>query len=939
MNRCLQGSGIVLRRREEVIGCEFWLLEAYSHVMIRFLVLITFVWILNASAEDWPQFMFNSAHSGNAADRDIDAEKLGLQGMVGMTDGIYTSPVVAEGKVYVVDGSGCAACFDTATLKEVWRFQSKGGKQNVNNVSSPAIAGQYLHFGTTAGIYYVLDRNTGAVVKEIECGEPIFSTPVIGKDRVYFATLGAQVYAITNEGEVKWKWDFVKEVVGFDGNRWSGEEWAKFCEKRMLATLKPGTKPTSSDGRVTWKDHFVCSRDICLIKGNTVVMPAGGRTLFIEDTGDAPKLKATGEIPEWSGKEFPATFGQSADDDGNVYVQWHRRDNAGRVDIMRLEGDTLTTGDFVPGTDTNIRMDGLLSFSPVAIRGSDVFRVKPETERGLIRHNMSTKEMKTLSGAGAIAPPVLTKNHAVFGGLDGTLYIAPLTGNEPVRKIGFSTSAISAPVAVADGCVFVVGEAGYLAKYGSLKADMLHAISVMGPAVREIRSPLTGKLAAAEYDWYTNYGNFAGQNSNNQGIAPPLRMRWARRLEGTVKHLPVCGGGRIYTHTAEGQIIACEQDTGRLLWRRWWPDVYLSFTSPLYIDGKLLIPQAGIKKSFVRCLDAATGQMLWEAPFTGSPSWSRQFPPVVSGKIAIYASGTGDYAPQGSEKPWTFGGAPVKPADGHDVMSFIYSNDNPYYPTNHHPRIWAWDLDTGKVVWEKDFSDQGRGGNDCGICILDGKLYYSVFFGYDADQRARRGQPVGNNGLTVCIEPKSGKILWQTNDYYVTAKCTLSARDGRLYIGGYNKADAGTEDRFVWCLDANTGKLIWKSDAVTSALNVVSVGERFIFSNALRGKGNIFDRNTGKVTYSILTNYACCRFTLSEPYVLGANMDMIDLSQEGKLVSTGPAIDSRECLGAVVSNGRIFYTSQASGFVVSQTYGPESKELPPAWEVRSTVKP
>jgi hypothetical protein len=63
-------------------------------------------------------------------------------------------------------------------------------------------------------------------------------------------------------------------------------------------------------------------------------------------------------------------------------------------------------------------------------------------------------------------------------------------------------------------------------------------------------------------------------------------------------------------------------------------------------------------------------------------------------------------------------------------------------------------------------------------------------------------------------------------------------------------------------------------------------------------------------------------------------MDMIDLSKDGQLVSTGPAIDSRECLGAVVSNGRIFYTSQASGFVVSQTYGPESAHLPPAWEVR-----
>lgn len=900
--------------------------------MKRLILPLALVVSLNASAEDWPQFMFNAAHSGNAAQIDLEVEKLGLQGAVAMTDGIYTSPVVASGKVYVVDGSGCAACFDAKTLKELWRFQSKGGKQNVNNVSSPAIAGKWLHFGTTAGFYYVLDRDSGAVVAEIDCGEPIFSTPVVAKDRVYAATLGAQVLAMTFEGKQLWKWDFVKEVVGFDGNRWSGESWAAFCEKRMLATLKPGTKPTSSDGRVTWKDHFVCSRDICLIKNNIVVIPAGGRTLFLEDTGDASKLKATGEIPEWAGKEYPATFGQSADDDGNVYVQWHRRDNAGRVDIMRLEGDTLKTGDFVPGTDTNIRMDGLLSFSPAAIRGSEIFRVKPETARGLIRHDMNSKELKILSEAGAIAPPVLTKRHVIVGGLDGVLRIAPLEGGKVIELKGLKSGSISSPVAVADGCIFVGDEEGGLSLFAQRK-DFRHSFTA--PIISTIRSPLTGKLAGAKYDWYTNYGNFAGQNSNNQDLKPPLRMRWARRLEGTVKHLPVCGGGRMYTHTAEGQIIACEQDTGRLLWRKWWPGVYLSFTSPLYIDGKLLVPQAGIKQSFVRCLDAATGHLLWEAPFTGSPSWSRQFPPVVAGKVAIYASGTGDYAVQGSEKPWTFGGEPVKPADGREVMSFIYSNDNPYYPKNHHPRLWAWDLETGKIVWEKDFVDQGRGGNDCGICVLDGRLYYSVFFGYDTDTKRRRGLPVENNGFTCCIDPATGKILWQTNDYYVTAKCTLSARDGRLYIGGYNRAQQGTDDRYVWCLDANTGKLIWKSDAVTSALNVVSVGKRFIFSNALRGKGNIFDYTTGKVVYSIQTNYACCRFTMSEPYVLGANMDMIDLSQEGKLVSTGPAIDSRECLGAVVSNGRIFYTSQASGFIVSQTYGPESKDLPPAWEVRS----
>jgi len=884
----------------------------------------------HAQAEDWPQFQFNAGHSGNATAHEIQPDQLSWQAAVPMSDGIYTSPVVADGSVYVLDGSGQVTCLDTATLEVRWRFQTQGGPQNVNNLSSPAIAGGYLHFGTTAGLYYVLDRQTGKPVKVIDCQEPIFSTPVVGKDRVYLVTLGSQVQAVAFDGTPIWHWDFVKEVIGFHGNRWSGEDWAAFCEKRMIATLKPGAAPTSSDGRVTWRDHFVCSRDLCLID-QSLVIPAGGRTLFLEDTGPSPKLKATGEIPDYAGKEYPATFGQSADDQGNVYVQWHRRDNAGRTDIMRLDGEKVITGSFVSGSETNIRMEALLSFAPVSIRGENVFRTRPESGIGLARHRQGEANPEVLSNRASIAPVVITRNHLIHCGLDGVVEIIPLNGGVAKTFATAHSSAISAPVAVADGRIFVPCEDGYLYVLAPGAHQPLVAPDLK---IAKVRSPLTGPLAAADFDWYTNYGNFAGQNANNQDLAAPLRMRWTRRLEGTVKHLPVCGGGRLYSHTAEGQIIAVEQDTGRLLWRRYFPDVFLSFTSPLYIDGKLLVPQAGLKKSLVRCLDAATGDLLWEAPFTGSPSWSRQFPPVVHGKVAIYASGSGEYAAQGSEKPWTFGGDPVTPKDGREVMSFIYSNDNPYYPKNNRPRLWAWDLDTGKLVWEKDFSDLGRGGNDCGICILDGKLYYSVFFGYDSDTKRRRGLPVENNGMTCCIDPATGQIVWQTTDYYVTAKCTLSARDGRLYIGGYNRAQQGTDDRFVWCLDASTGKLIWKSDAVTSALNVVSVGERFMFSNALRGKGNIFDRETGKVSYSILTNYACCRFTMSEPFVLGANMDMIDLSQNGKLVSTGPAIDSRECLGAVVSNGRIFYTSQASGFVVSQTYGPTSAQLPPAWEIR-----
>jgi outer membrane protein assembly factor BamB len=880
---------------------------------MKFLSLL-FTWLaVSASvlAADWPQLQGDALRSGNAPEVVLSAN-LGLLGAVPLTDGIYASPVVADGQVYVIDGAGVVSCVDARSLAVRWKFATRGGTGNCNNVAAPAVIGPYLHVGTTAGYYYVLNRDSGEVVREIDCREPIFSAPAVGNGRVYFATLGAQIYAVEPDGKTVWTWDFVKEVVKFNGNRWSGEDWLK-----------------DRQGRVNWKDHFVCSRDICLI-GKTIVIPAGGRTVFLDDAGTEPKLRVVGEIPSFDGAEFPATFGQSADAAGNVYVQWHRRDNAGRVEILKLTGDSdKLAANFLASTQTAIQLPGLLSFASVSIRGDDVYRVRPEEGMGLCRHRVGEEKPQPLCASGGISPPVLTREHIVYGDLQGDVHIRAIAEN---AGQGFRTAfgaAISAPVAVADGCIFVGSEDGYLYVYGK---DGKAELPTKNLEVTKIRSPLTGKFAAAKYDWYTNYGDFGSTNANVQDLAPPLRMRWARRLEGTVKHLPVCGGGRMYTHTAEGQIIAVEQDTGRLLWRRYWPDVYLSFTSPLYYNGKLLVPQAGMKRSVMRCLDAATGELLWEAPFTGSPSWSRQFPPVVHGNLAIYASGSGEYAPQGTEKPYTFKGTPEKTSDGREVMSWIYSNDNPYYPKDNRPLLWAWDLDTGKVKWQKDFSDQGRGGNDCGICLLDGKLFYSTFFGYSASHRARRGLPPENNGMTACLNPQTGDVIWKTNKYFVTAKCTLTGKDGRIYIGGFNPAREETKDRFVWCLDAKDGSLVWQSDVVTSALNVVTVGDEFIFSNALRGRGNVFDRQTGKVVGGVDHNYACCRFTMSGSYILGANMDMIDLASGSKLVSTGPAIDSRECLGAVVSNGRIFYISQASGFVVSQTYGQESKRLPAVWE-------
>ncbi len=226
---------------------------------------------------------------------------------------------------------------------------------------------------------------------------------------------------------------------------------------------------------------------------------------------------------------------------------------------------------------------------------------------------------------------------------------------------------------------------------------------------------MTGKLAAASYDRFTSFGNWANTNADSQGLQPPFRSKWVRRFDGTTKHFPTFGGGRMYTHTAEGQIFAVEQETGRLLWRRYYPGVHISYTAPLYHSGRLLVPQAGQEQGRLRCLDAATGNLQWEAPIPGSPSWNRQLPPVVYKNVVAYMFGTGRYG--------SFA------APGERISWLFNHQENQRFPKSHKPLFHAYDLKTGKSLWTVDFSEFGAGGDDAGVCLMDGTFYYSCHAG------------------------------------------------------------------------------------------------------------------------------------------------------------------------------------------------------------------
>jgi hypothetical protein len=100
----------------------------------------------------------------------------------------------------------------------------------------------------------------------------------------------------------------------------------------------------------------------------------------------------------------------------------------------------------------------------------------------------------------------------------------------------------------------------------------------------------------------------------------------------------------------------------------------------------------------------------------------------------------------------------------------------------------------------------------------------------------------------------------------------------------------------------------------------VSIAPEFLFVHTHGSQNFLLDKQTGKTlaTFAI-KGHRCSRLTLTGRYLLGPNLDVIDLGnpQDIKLLSTGPRLDPSECIGATASNGRVFYTGHGGGLQIS----------------------
>ncbi|MBS0267087.1 MAG: PQQ-binding-like beta-propeller repeat protein [Planctomycetes bacterium] len=100
------------------------------------------------------------------------------------------SPIVDDGKVYAINGSGVLICADAKSAQVLWqlRLQVQSGEKPSRSVfsSTPVAAGGHLYVFNEDGVAMVVKTGaTGEIVSSHEFGETILCTPAIANGALY----------------------------------------------------------------------------------------------------------------------------------------------------------------------------------------------------------------------------------------------------------------------------------------------------------------------------------------------------------------------------------------------------------------------------------------------------------------------------------------------------------------------------------------------------------------------------------------------------------------------------------------------------------------------------------------------------------------------------------------------------------------------------------
>lgn len=313
--------------------------------------------------------------------------------------------------------------------------------------------------------------------------------------------------------------------------------------------------------------------------------------------------------------------------------------------------------------------------------------------------------------------------------------------------------------------------------------------------------------------WLTFQGNSSRTGESRETISPPLQKIWEHEIGDQVIHFsPAVSNGIVYIGTggadrpswslrtldvSSGSFCALDANSGKVLWKLEFKHPILS--SPVVGDNIVYVRTAG---NILYALDAVSGKTLWEFKH-GSDAWYGGNMLLAGNLLCLYTDKLYLIDKMTGKSMWEVEGdrsnSGSSPALYEGILYLGLGTS-----------MIAYDVNTHKQLWKKNCGSKIT----LGPVIKDGIIYFGIM----AD-------------VLVALDINNGNDVWAISfpgnpdgrgDEF--PKSYPAINNNRLYIGAPQK--------FVYCLDARTGKGIWKyfTGAYMATSPVVSGNTVYILS-------------------------------------------------------------------------------------------------------------
>jgi outer membrane protein assembly factor BamB len=339
------------------------------------------------------------------------------------TDGpVNSSPAYGDGLVYVASIDGNVYAVDAATSKKKWSFATEGERRftapGIHGaipktemmadpfdvfLSSPVIAGGLLYIGSGDHYVYALDAATGILRSKFKTGDVVHASPAVANGMVYIGSWDRNMYALdAATGAERWRYQTGNDTTIY--NQIGIASSAAVANGVVYFGCRDGHfyAVDAATGALRWShDNHM---------GWVIASPAVTNGVVYFPTSDGTRFKA-----------LDAKTGEVRFNVSNKVVSFSSPAIAGTTIYFGTSDGWLHAIDARTGaTIADFQTDGSKENSPKYINEKGEFNGTLYTERTLDGLVMGMQRMFALGSV--LSSPVVSNGLVIFGSTDGNVY-------------------------------------------------------------------------------------------------------------------------------------------------------------------------------------------------------------------------------------------------------------------------------------------------------------------------------------------------------------------------------------------------------------------------------------------------------------------------------------------------------------------------------------